>query len=165
MAEVVQNAEREFWRPPVLAPPIALQPTPNAGLVEVCDRCETEFIAGSRFCHVCGATRSEQGASHLVSSHVVQDWLQQALTWVRHLEFHNIERRIVSTRQRLGVSTLSLVAFAVGLGCLVFAIAVGMVFAVRTTLDWQAVQIWRIEWLLGASASFLAGILLKKSAN
>jgi hypothetical protein len=95
----------------------------------------------------------------------VQDWLQQALTWVRHLEFHNIERRIVSTRQRLGVSSLSLVAFAVGLACLVFAIAVGMVFAVRTTLDWQAVQIWRIEWLLGASASFLAGILLKKSAN
>jgi hypothetical protein len=32
-------------------------------------------------------------------------------------------------------------------------------------LDWQAVQLWRIEWLLGATASFLAGILLKKSAN
>jgi hypothetical protein len=160
MSEVVQNAEREFWRPPVVAPPAALEPTTQSGLVEVCDRCETEFIAGSRFCHVCGATRSRQGASHLA-----QDWLRQALIWIRHLEFHNIERWIVSTRQRLGLPTLSLMAFAVGLGCLIFAIAVGMVFAVRTTLDWEAVQIWRIEWLLGATASFLAGILLKKSAN
>lgn len=160
MSEVVQNAEREFWRPPVVSPPVVLEPSTQSTLVEVCDRCETEFIAGSRFCHVCGATRTRQGSSHLV-----QDWLHKGMAWVRHLEFHNIELWIVSTRQRLGLSTLSLVAFALGLGCLLFAIAVGMVFAVRTTLDWQAVQVWRIEWLLGASASFLAGILLKKSAN
>jgi hypothetical protein len=160
MSEVVQNAEREFWRPPVVTPPVALEPITRSGLVEVCDRCETEFIAGSRYCHVCGATRSEQGTSHLV-----QEWLRQTISWIRHLEFHNIERWIVSTRQRLGLPTPSLIAFAAGLGCLVFAMAVGLVFAVRTTLDWQAVQVWRIEWLLGASASFLAGILLKKSAN
>jgi hypothetical protein len=49
--------------------------------------------------------------------------------------------------------------------CVAGAILVGLIFTVQTTLDWQAVQVWRIEWLLGASASFLAGILLKKSAN
>jgi hypothetical protein len=129
-------------------------------LIEVCDRCETEFIAGSRFCHVCGATRSEK-----FSSQVVQNWLRQALSWVRHLEFHNIERWIVTVRQRLGLPTMSLAAFAVGLGCLVFALGVGLFFSVRTTLDWEAVQVWRIQWLLGASAAFLAGILLKKSTN
>jgi hypothetical protein len=160
MSEVAHNAERDFWRPPVVAPPVALEPSAKSVMVEVCDGCETEFIAGSRFCHVCGATRSEQGASHLL-----KDWSRHALNWVRHLEFHNIERWVVSTRQRLGLPTAPLVAFLVGLACVVGAIGVGLVFTVQTTLDWQAVQVWRIEWLLGASASFLAGILLKKSAN
>jgi hypothetical protein len=36
-------------------------------------------------------------------------------------------------------------------------------FTAGTVLDWQAVQIWRVEWLLGAAAAFLAGILLKKA--
>lgn len=161
MSEVAShNAERDFWRPPVVAPPVTLEPNTKSGMVEVCDRCETEFIAGSRFCHVCGATRAEQGASHMLKS-----WMHRGLNWVRHLEFHNIERWIVDTRQRLGLPAASLVAFLLGLICVAGAIGVGIVFTVQTTLDWQAVQIWRIEWLLGASAAFLAGILLKKSAN
>ena len=160
MSEVAHNAERDFWRPPVVAPPVALESSTKSEMVEVCDRCETEFIAGSRFCHVCGATRAEQGASHMLKS-----WMRQGLNWVRHLEFHNIERWIVGARQRMGLPTAPLVAFLLGLVCLVGAIGVGVVFTVQTTLDWQAVQVWRIEWLLGASAAFLAGILLKKSAN
>jgi len=59
----------------------------------------------------------------------------------------------------------TLAAFLAGMICLVGAVGVGLIFSVQTTLDWQAVQLWRIEWLLGATASFLAGILLKKSAN
>jgi len=31
-------------------------------------------------------------------------------------------------------------------------------------IDWQAVQLWRIEWLLGAVAAFVAGCLLKKAS-
>jgi hypothetical protein len=33
---------------------------------------------------------------------------------------------------------------------------------VRTAVDWQAIQLWRIEWLLGAVAAFIAGALLKR---
>jgi hypothetical protein len=160
MSEVAQNAERDFWRPPVVTPPAALEPATPPNLIDVCDGCETEFIPGSRFCHVCGANRSQT-----IASGVLQNWAGQALRGVRHLEFHNIEQWIVNTRQRLGLPTMSLAAFAVGLGCLLFAIGVGLFFSVRTTLDWEAVQVWRIQWLLGASASFLAGILLKKSSN
>src|ERR1700751_3314650 len=159
MSEVAHNAPEDFWRPPA-AGPVALEPNIQSGMVEVCDRCETEFIAGSRFCHVCGATRSSKSASH-----VLQNWARQALGWVHHLEFHNIERWIVNTRQRLGLPTMSLAAFAVGLGCLLFAVGVGLFFSVRTTLDWEAGQVWRIQWLLGASASFLAGILLEESSS
>jgi len=159
MSEVAHNAEREFWQPPAVAPPVVLTPAAVSGMVEACDRCETEFIPGSKFCHVCGEQRSEQATKHPVST-----WMRKVSTWARHLEFHNIERWVVSLRQTLGLPTAALVSFAIGLLCVAGAIGVGLVFTVQTTLDWQAVQVWRIEWLLGASASFLAGILLKKSA-
>jgi len=31
--------------------------------------------------------------------------------------------------------------------------------------EFQAIQMWRIEWLLAATASFVAGILLKKTSD
>jgi hypothetical protein len=64
--------------------------------------------------------------------------------------------------ERLGLTTASLIAFLVGTVCIVGALAVGVVFSARTLLDWQAIQIWRIEWLLGAVSAFIAGCLLKK---
>lgn len=160
MSEVAQKAEREFWRPPVVAQPAALEPIAKSGLVEVCDRCETEFITGSRFCHVCGAARAQHGVSH-----PLQQWTRAALDWFRGLEFHKVGRWLIHTKEQLGMRPATLAAFLAGMICLVGAVGVGLIFSVQTTLDWQAVQLWRIEWLLGATASFLAGILLKKSAN
>ncbi len=69
---------------------------------------------------------------------------------------------IVRLGERLGLTTPALIAFLVGLLCLLGALAVSLVFSVRTALDWQAIQVWRIEWLLGAVAAFAAGCLLKK---
>ncbi|MGA9307726.1 MAG: hypothetical protein WBW31_20165, partial [Candidatus Sulfotelmatobacter sp.] len=66
--------------------------------------------------------------------------------------------------KRFGLSKASLAAFLFGMLCMVGALTVGVVFTARTTLDWQAIQVWRIEWLLAAIASFGAGCLLKKSA-
>lgn len=73
----------------------------------------------------------------------------------RELAFHRI-------KERIGLPTAALVAFLAGLTCVLAAILVGFIFSANTVLDWQAVQIWRIEWLLGAAAAFLSGILLKK---
>ena len=160
MSEVVHNAEREFWQPPVAAAPMAIETVVQPAMVEACDNCETEFIPGSRFCHACGAERAERSTKNEFAT-----WMRAAFAWVRHLEFHNIERWIVNTREWLGLPTAALVSFAIGLFCVAGAMLVGLIFTVQTTLDWQAVQVWRIEWLLGATASFLAGILLKKSAS
>ena len=41
------------------------------------------------------------------------------------------------------------------------ALLVGLLTA-KTLVDWQAIQFYRGEWLLGGTASFVAGILLKK---
>jgi cytosine/uracil/thiamine/allantoin permease len=67
-------------------------------------------------------------------------------------------------RQRTGFGTASLVFFVVGLACSLAALFVGFLYTANTTLDWQAVQIWRIQWLLGAAVAFLAAIALKRSS-
>jgi hypothetical protein len=160
MSDMVQNAERDFWTPPVAPPPITVEPATHSSMVEACNRCETEFIPGAKFCHVCGTERATKAGSGFWST-----WAHRSIQAVRNLEFEHVQRWVVSLRQTLGLSLAALVAFALGLFCVLGAILVGLIFTVQTTLDWQAVQVWRIEWLLGASASFLAGILLKKSPN
>lgn len=78
------------------------------------------------------------------------------LTWTRHLEFQAV-------KERLGLPALSLIAFLFGVICVTAAISVSFIFSANSVLDWQAIQVWRIEWLLGAAAMFLAAILLKRS--
>lgn len=136
MSEVAQNAHHEFWRPPVSADQESRQ-----ALADVCDGCGTEFMSGSRFCHICGTSR-------VTAARVAH--------WTRYFEFHNI-------RNGLGLGTASLVAFTCGVFCLFFGlIGVALMYSVQTFADFQAVQFYRMEWLLGAVAAFVAGILLKK---
>ena len=65
-------------------------------------------------------------------------------------------------RRRLGLSVLSLLFFVVGIICLVITLSIGILYKPETLVQWQALQFWRVEWLLGAAAAMLAGILLKK---
>jgi len=65
-------------------------------------------------------------------------------------------------RNTMGQTTASLVALLLGIFCIIAAIMTGFIYSATTVLDWQAVQIWRIEWLLAGVAMFAAGILLKK---
>jgi len=59
---------------------------------------------------------------------------------------------------------LSLIAFLLGLGCVAATVAVGLIYSVQSLADFQAIQLWRVQWLLGAIAAFLAGILLKATS-
>ncbi len=147
MSEVVENAPQEFWRPPVVQPEAA-EPI----MVEVCDRCGTEFMVGSKFCHDCGAARQPRA-----NSSAAQGWIR-ALDFIRVLEFHNV-------KEWLGLPMASLIAFFAGLGCLLAAVAVGVIYSVQTLADFQAIQSWRIQWLLAALVAFAAGILLKQAGS
>jgi hypothetical protein len=141
MSQIARNYDdrQEFWKPalPLREPPLPTQPTG-----QVCDRCGTDFLMGSRFCHICGADRN----IHLTS------WQGKIPAW---LDF-------ASLRDALGQSTGSLVALFLGAACIVAAALTGFLYTATTVLDWQAVQVWRIEWLLAALAMFALGILLKK---
>jgi hypothetical protein len=131
----------EFWRPPLEARTEAVPVVTS----ESCTRCGTEFVAGSRFCHVCGAVREAQFGS-------------RRFQWLRIFEIHRMQ-------ERLGLSIPSVVALIIGIICTLAAVGTGLVFTATTVLDWQAVQIWRIEWLLAAVVAFLAGILLRSAAS
>jgi hypothetical protein len=145
MSEVINNTPQEFWRPPIVQSEPAV-PT----MVDVCGHCRSEFMVGARFCHGCGAER--QRALDTYSRHV---W-DRSLDYLKVLEFQNL-------KEWLGLSIASLIAFFAGVGCLLAAIAVGMIYSVQNLADFQAIQSWRIQWLLAALVFFVAGILLKQA--
>ncbi len=119
---------------------------PAAAAAERSDTCPcgTEFIVGSIYCHACGARRPDVSVSV-----------------ARTIEIPG-RAELAALGERLGLTTPALVAFLAGMLCVVGALSVGVFFSVRTVLDWQAIQLWRIEWLLAAVAAFAAGLLLKK---
>jgi hypothetical protein len=142
MAEVAQPAQHDFWRPPMQA--AGSESAEHTEMVEACERCSSEFIVGSRYCHVCGAGRT--GASVAARTQAA-----------------NALAQFTSLSERLGLAIPAFIAFLVGMVCVLGAVGVGVIFSARTVLDWQAVQLWRIEWLLGAVAAFVAGCLLKET--
>ena len=142
MAQMARNYDerQEFWKP-VVSPRQESAPAEGAG--QVCDHCGTDFLVGSRFCHVCGADRNPDLAGPPTTG--IREWFDFA-----------------SLREALGQTSGSVIALFLGLACLVAAAITGFLYTATTVLDCQAVQIWRIEWLLAALAIFAAGILLKK---
>jgi hypothetical protein len=177
MSQVVQETHQEFWRPPspVAADEIVVREA-HPTMAETCPRCGTEFLLGSRFCHSCGGRRREavsaearadaaaiagiwqQGVSRVHSLVSGIPWNKIKFpSWLRYLHFHEI-------KNWLGLPTASLIAFVVGVGCVAGALLVGLLTA-KTYVDWQAIQFYRAEWLLAATASFVAAILLKKPSE
>ena len=95
----------------------------------------------------------------MVHSHgqVLKSWKEiEVPFWLRYLHFHEI-------KSRLGLSTASLIAFVMGIGCIAGALLVGLSQR-ETFVEWEAIQFYRSEWLLAATAAFVAGILLKKKS-
>jgi hypothetical protein len=177
MAEVAQDARQEFWQSPAVLEPAmeATLPAATAELADACADCGGEFMIGARFCHTCGLRRPVMagGADAVIaglwarsvarvrsgSSLIAAAWRNLSLPdWIHYLHFHEIKRRV-------GLPTAALIAFMIGLGCVAGAIGVSVVYRASNLSEFQAIQMWRIEWLLAATASFVAGILLKKPSD
>lgn len=139
MSDLVHNAQQEFWRPPVM------QPTSQT-LPAACRRCGTEFMVGAAFCHICG-----MGRHHQVSAGAV-NWAKN-FGFLKALEF-------ASVKEWFGLPLVSLCSFFIGAAFLILALAQGF-RSVQDFTDFEAIQLWRIQWLMAACAAFLVGILLK----
>jgi hypothetical protein len=177
MAELAHGTQPEFWRPPVpsVENDLAVQEKATS-MAQVCSGCGTEYLLGSHFCHSCGVKRPA-GIAHTVKADAglmvrLRKQLMDAArtttsiftlpdskvpSWLRYLSFSEI-------KMRLGLPTTSLIAFFMGVACVAGALLVGLLTA-KTLVDWQAIQFYRAEWLLAATASFAAGILLKKPSD
>jgi ribosomal protein L37E len=134
------STAQEYWRP---ANPHVVQLIESSAKQEACRRCGVEFAPTARFCQACGSPR--EAGRRLAEG-------DGALTFS--------SANSASVRRALSISAILL--FVLGVLCIVGAAAIGAIFKADTMSAWEAIQAWRIEWLLAASASFLAGILLKK---
>lgn len=142
MTEAARNFQQDYWRPPEQQQ--AGGPSAHAQAI-TCPQCGNEFVVGARFCHICGNERAPRSVL-----------TERALGRVLHFP---------RMGESLGLSTAAFLAFILGVVCVVAAIATGFIYSANTVLDWQAVQVWRAQWLLGAVVAFLAGSLLKKVAH
>jgi hypothetical protein len=193
MAQVVHDVQHEFWRPPAVLdpaietalPPKTAQNKTAQNMVETCGGCGSEFLIGARFCHTCGlgrrvlsavSTESNSNSNKdallmtgllarnvarvgAVAESTARAWHTLRFpAWLHYLHFHEIKRWV-------GLPTAALVAFMVGLGCVVGALAVSFFYKASNLAEFEAIQMWRIEWLLAATASFVAGILLKRPSS
>jgi hypothetical protein len=141
MSEVIRDAHQEFWRPP------QAEVLRSTTLPDTCHRCGTEFMVGAAFCHICGLNR------HTQETAFSRNWTKY-LGFFRALEFSRV-------KDWLGLPLPALFAFLAGVAFIIAALAMGLVDVRDSTLDFEAVQLWRIEWLIAACSAFLAGILLK----
>ena len=141
MLQAAHSASQEYWRPADPATARIAGPILAEGL---CPGCGVDYSEGARFCHICGKERNRQPAA--------------PPTPMSFADFFDV----AMLRERFALSWPSVGFFILGILCLVIVASVGLLYKSETLVQWQALQFWRIEWLLGAAAAMLAGILLKK---
>ena len=64
---------------------------------------------------------------------------------------------------QLGIKLPVLICMSTAAIFAVISMFVGIRIDPKTIGEWQVIQFWRIEWLLGAMLALLCGLLLKKT--
>ncbi len=141
MATPAGSASQEYWRP---SNPEVARLIPSVR--SICWRCGMDYSPGARYCSFCGGAREALNAEPAPPKPQPDILRDGAKFW-----------------RRAGLSIPAFVCLIVAVVFALAAVMTGVVYKEETLVDWQAVQMWRIEWLLGAVVALLAGILLKKS--
>ncbi len=142
MPDPGRELSQEYWRPPPTAEALhswGFQVQANEAF---CASCGTPYAAGARYCHVCGLAREDD--LHADAQGRFMDWLD-----------------LDSIRAQFGLSTISLVLLVAATVFLLATLLTGVVYNTTTIAEWQAVQTWRIEWLLATVTALLAAMLFK----
>ena len=141
MASAAKSTSQEYWRP---ANPDVARVIPS--LRGICWHCGMDYTPGARYCHSCGGAR--EGAS---------------VQTIPSTKEHERRREMSDVFRQFGLSVPGVVCLVVAVVFALAAVLTGVIYREDTLVDWQAVQTWRIEWLLGAVVALLAGILLRKN--
>src|SRR5271165_2309836 len=132
---------QEYWRP--ANPNVARLFEPSSAAAP-CPRCGAQCSLEARFCHLCGHRRP---AVLPVPAPPAQ---------MKHATGRAAARLLWSSTP---LPLASVICFVLGVACILGAALMRMIYRTDTLLDWQAVQIWRVEWLLASLAALLAGLL------
>jgi hypothetical protein len=140
MADMKRESAEEYWRP---APNAASAfPTQLRAREEeaFCAFCGTPYAIAARYCHFCGLSRE----SAQEKRNPIKHWLD-----------------VAAIQSRFGLPMLSLILMLAALLFAVATVMVGLLYDTATLAEWQAVQTWRIEWLLATLVALLAAVLFK----
>jgi hypothetical protein len=144
MAEITRELSQEYWRP---APSAARQYQMHGFQTQAneafCAICGSPYAAGARFCHLCGLGREDDLPA---PRNPLLDWFD-----------------LDAIRTQTGLSTTSLVFVLAAAIFLLATVMTGLIYNTSSLAEWQAVQTWRIEWLLATVAALLAAILFKSN--
>ena len=138
MSETARQVSQEYWRP---AQPPQTQYSELPAEAH-CGSCGTQLAPGARFCHVCGNEREPDTRVRFRGG------------LVRFLHFEGI-------RQNIGLPIASTVLLFVAAAFVLATLLTGFIYRAETMAEWQAVQTWRIEWMLAALVALVAAVLLK----
>ena len=103
-----------------------------------CKKCGTDLKLGAEFCHVCGR-------------------------WVFGSNLSRFMKGTRAAMSQIGMELPVLICMATAAVFAVISLFVGIRMDPKTIGEWQVIQYWRIEWLLGAIVMLLFGVLLRKS--
>jgi hypothetical protein len=113
--------------------------SPQRALADAsCKKCGTDLKLGAEFCHVCGR-------------------------WVFGSNLSRLMKATHAALSQLGIELPVLICMATAAVFAVISMFVGIRMDPKTIGEWQVIQYWRIEWLLGAIVMLLFGVLLRKS--
>jgi hypothetical protein len=142
MAEISRELSQEYWRPASSAgSQLQLHAFQAQAQEAFCASCGTPYAPGARFCHLCG--RGCEDDLHAAKSPIM-DWF---------------DLEVIRTQS--GLSTVSLVFVLAAAIFLLATMMTGLIYSTSTLAEWQAVQTWRIEWLLATGVALLAAMLFK----
>ena len=111
---------------------------PSESTSTSCKKCGTDLKLGAEFCHVCGR-------------------------WVFGSNLSRLTRATQKAAAQTGIEFPVLICMATAAIFAVTSMFVGIRIEPKTVGEWQVIQFWRIEWLLGAIVMLLFGVLLKKT--
>ena len=143
MPEFTRELSHDYWRP---APSAGNQFQTHGFQTQAkeafCAACGTPYAAGAHFCHLCGLRREAD---------------LRPQRWNPMIDTFDIE----AFRARFELSRASLVFMLAAVLFLLATLMTGLIYNTSTLAEWQAVQSWRIEWLLATIVALLAAILFK----
>jgi hypothetical protein len=147
MAEFTRETSRgtseEYWRPATASGASLERNGLRMAGTEFCSICGAPFSAGSHFCNQCGLNRG--AVTPKAQWNLLSDWVD-----------------LDSIREHTGLPAISLGLATLAGICLMATIMTGLLYNTATLAEWQAVQTWRVEWLLASVAALLGAILFKK---